>query len=137
MRRYLLDTSVLAALLYGRPGIVEITTPWIRQKEAATSILVYGEVVEYIKDYRDYDQLHDGLESLLDGVYPFYLTARILRRYADLRRELRRRNQLIGDIDSLIAATALERNLTVVTMDQHYQRVSDLSVRLVTRDDLR
>jgi predicted nucleic acid-binding protein len=39
---------------------------------------------------------------------------------------------LIGDIDTLIAATALERNLTVVTIDTDFQRVPDLSVILLS-----
>jgi predicted nucleic acid-binding protein len=136
MRRYLIDTSILAALLFDRPGAVRLVTPWIWQKEAATSILVYGEVVEYIMDYPDYDHLLEGLTALLDGIYTLYLTPRIVRRYAAVRRALRPRNQLIGDVDTLIAATALERNLTVVTMDQHFQRVPDLSVRLVTRANI-
>jgi predicted nucleic acid-binding protein len=37
---------------------------------------------------------------------------------------------LIGDIDKLIAATALEANLTVVTTDRDLQRVPDLNVML-------
>jgi predicted nucleic acid-binding protein len=43
---------------------------------------------------------------------------------------------MIGDVDTLIAATALERNLTVVTLDQDYQRVPGLGVHLLTRADL-
>lgn len=40
---------------------------------------------------------------------------------------------LIGDIDTLIAATALEHNLTVVTLDSDFTRVSGLLVLRVTR----
>jgi hypothetical protein len=40
MRRYLLDTGPLAALLLGRPGATRLFTPWIRSQEAAMSILV-------------------------------------------------------------------------------------------------
>jgi predicted nucleic acid-binding protein len=39
---------------------------------------------------------------------------------------------LIGDIDTLIAATALERTLTVVTYDRDFQRVPDLKVILLS-----
>jgi predicted nucleic acid-binding protein len=43
-------------------------------------------------------------------VYPYFLTYPILERYTDLRRSLRKPHGkgLIGDIDTLIAATALE-----------------------------
>ena len=35
---------------------------------------------------------------------------------------------LIGDVDTLIAATALERNLTVINLDQDFTRVPGLRV---------
>ncbi len=43
---------------------------------------------------------------------------------------------LIGDIDTLIAATALDRGLTLVTADADFQRVSSLSVLLLTRHSM-
>jgi predicted nucleic acid-binding protein len=42
---------------------------------------------------------------------------------------------LIGDMDTLIAATALERNLTVVTYDSDFQRVPDLEVKFLSRSN--
>lgn len=45
MRRNLLDTSALAALLHAGLATVGLMTPWLNRYEAATSILAYGEVV--------------------------------------------------------------------------------------------
>src|SRR6266704_6465780 len=89
MRRYLLDTSPLAALLLARPAAVALITPWMERHEAATSILVYAEVVEYMKGRSDFSTRHAHLRTLLGEVYPYFLTYRILERYADLRRSLR------------------------------------------------
>jgi predicted nucleic acid-binding protein len=44
---------------------------------------------------------------------------------------------LIGDIDTLIAATAIERNLMVVTIDTDFQRVPQLKVILLSPTTLR
>lgn len=66
---------------------------------------------------------------------PYYLTLDILERYADIRLALRR-GQLIGDVDTLIAATALERDLTIVTLDPDFQRVPNLRAMSLTRSDL-
>src|SRR3954451_16943462 len=107
MRRYLLDTPLVSALLNNRPGTVSLVQPWIAANEAATSVLVYGEVIEYIKPTQRYSAHYSVLRNLLKGVYPYYLTLPIMERYADIRLFLRRGN-LIGDIESLIAATALE-----------------------------
>ena len=39
--------------------------------------------------------------------------------------------RLIGDIDTLIAATAFEQNLTILTIDRDFERVPHLPVKLV------
>jgi tRNA(fMet)-specific endonuclease VapC len=136
MPRYLLDTSVVAALLNNRPGAVALITPWIRRQEAATSILVYGEVVEYIKVLSNHSHRLTALQALLRSVHPYLLTYPVMERYAEIRLQLRLRGQLIGDIDTLIAATALDRNLTIVTSDADFQRVPGLAVQLLTRQQL-
>jgi predicted nucleic acid-binding protein len=59
-----------------------------------------------------------------------------MRRYGELRRSLRSTNSLIGDIDTLIAATAIERRLTVVTTDEDFRRVPDLPLVVVPRSQL-
>jgi predicted nucleic acid-binding protein len=135
MRAYLFDTPLMAALVNHRPGAVTLTSPWIAADEAATSALVYGEVFEYIRPSQRFLRHYQSLRSLLRGIYLFDVTLPILERYADIRLSLRR-GQLIGDIDTLIAATALEYDLTVVTIDPDFQRVPDLKVYLLTRDHL-
>src|SRR5215475_6458426 len=74
MRRYLLDTSPLAALLLARPAAVALITPWMERHEAATSILAYTEVVEYMKGRSDFSNRHAHLRTLLGEVYPYFLT---------------------------------------------------------------
>jgi predicted nucleic acid-binding protein len=66
----------------------------------------------------------------------YFPTLAILERYADIRLSLRR-GRLIGDIDTLIAATALEHDLTVVTSDPDFQRVPNLKVMLLTTAQIR
>ena len=134
MKRYLLDTGPLGAYLQGRQSSIDLIVPWIRRGEAATSILVYGEIMEYIKSLHDYPIKYRGLRGLLGAIYPYFLTYAILERYADVRRAPRPPHGpgLIGDIDTLIAATALERNLTVVTTDRDYERVPGLKVRSIS-----
>jgi tRNA(fMet)-specific endonuclease VapC len=138
VRRYLLDTTVLAAYLYNRPSVVTLLSPWMQNRELATSILVYGEVVEHLKSRPDFQRHQQQLRELLAEVQPFFLTYRILERYADLRRALRPPHGpgLIGDIDTLVAATGIERDLTLVTADSDFQRVPNLNVHLIPRQSL-
>jgi predicted nucleic acid-binding protein len=74
---------------------------------------------------------------LLHGIYPLALTYGIMERYAEIRRTLRRQGPgLIGDVDTLIAATAFEYDLTLVTADLDFQRVSGLKLMIIPRQQL-
>jgi len=135
VRRYLLDTTPLTAYLRGIPTARALIEPWITRQEAATSVLIYGEVTEYNRSFADAARRQHELRSLLDEVFPYVPTYSILERYADLRRRLRPPGGpgLIGDIDTLIAATALEYDLRLVTTDRDFQRIPDLDVMLLPR----
>lgn len=103
--------------------------------EVATSILVYGEVIEYIRGRPDFEALRRSLRTLLREVRPLPLNYRILEGYADLRRQVHPPYGpgLIGDIDTIIAATALEHDLILVTTDTDFQRVPGLKLMLLPR----
>jgi tRNA(fMet)-specific endonuclease VapC len=133
MNGYLLDTSLIAAFLHGRPTALTLIEPMVRNAEAGTSMLVYGEVIEYLKGLPTFQAYKARLQKLfeLNQITPYPLTYPILERYADIRRHLRPLHKEIGDIDTLIAATALEHDLTLLTFDTDYDRVPDLKYKLV------
>ena len=138
MSRYLLDTPVVAAYLLGRSSVVALVDPWLIRGEAATSIIVYGEVIEYLMGRPRFRERQGQLLLLLQDVPPLFLSYSVLDRYAALRRSMRPPfgPGLIGDIDTLIAATALEQELAVVTTDRDFTRVPDLSVLVLNRETL-
>ena len=123
--------AALAAYLHNRAPAVSLIAPWVQHDEAATSIVVYGEVIEYLKGLPNYQEKYDALHTLLKEILPYQLTYAILDMYADIRRTLRPHHKDIGDIDTLIAATALEEHLTLVTVDNDFERVPHLKMKLV------
>ena len=130
--RFLLDANVLAGVFLGRRGAVTLVDPWITHQEAATSILVYGEVVEYAMGFADYARRLVHLRTLLHTIPAYPVTYEIMERYAALRRAMRLSSSgLIGDVDTLIAATALEHELTVVTTDTDFMRVPGLRSHVI------
>ena len=135
MKRYLLDTAIVAGFLHGRKKAVSLITPMVKKHEAATSMLVYAEVTEYLQGLPQgkYKQFHKQLLLLLQEITPYPLTFPILDIYASIRRKLRppKGIGLIGDIDTLIAATAIDRNLTILTVDRDFERVPNLKCELV------
>lgn len=126
------DTSLLAGFFHKRRKAVEFITPWLKQHAVATSILVYGEVIEYLRGLPNFPDHYANFHQILSEIPPYPLSYPILDRYADIRRTLRPKHQDIGDIDTLIAATAVEHDLTLVTIDTDFDRVPNFTWELVT-----
>ena len=57
------------------------------------------------------------------------VTANIAGRFAHIRSLLRREGNLIPDLDLLIAATALEHDVILVTRNvRHFERIPELQI---------
>ena len=138
-RHYLLDANIVAAYLLGKQAAFELVHTWVENDEAATSILVYGEVCEYLKRFPDVSEHLVALHTLLEKVYPYPLIYSSMEQYAEIRLAMRppKGPGLIGDIDTLIAATALDNGLTLVTTDSDFTRVPNLSVMYMPRTTLK
>jgi predicted nucleic acid-binding protein len=143
--KYLLDTGPLTAYLLGRQGAVARFDAMILRGEAATSSLVYAEAIEYFQSFPHVQQLQAELRGILhEQVRRLYPTYGVCERYATLRRVMRQLRPpagqpvgLIGDMDTMIAATALTHDLTVITIDNDFSRVPGLSVQIFTLAQLR
>jgi len=56
-------------------------------------------------------------------------TQPIMQQFARIRGELRRTGKIIGDFDILIASTAIQHHLTLLTRNiRDYQRIPDLKL---------
>jgi predicted nucleic acid-binding protein len=139
VKRYLIDTGPLTAYLMGRQRAVDLIGPLLRERLATTSALTYGEVVEHILNQPNSAARLRQLRVIMRDLRPIGATYPILHRYATLRRQMRRPygSGIIGDVDTLIAATALERDLTVVTTDGDFMRVPGLKVLLMLPSTLK
>ncbi len=143
MREYLLDTTVLMAYIRGRAGARALVHRWVVQHEAATSMLVYGEIIERIQGWFNYTEKRGELRHILHYHIPaLRITYAILERYAELRRALRSPGGgpgsfMLSDVDALIAATAMEHAVTLVTADGDFGRVQGLSLLTVPVASLR
>ena len=135
MKRYLRDTTPLTAYFRARSAVVSLLNSLLERPEVCTSSLVYAEVSEYNRGFSDYARRQAELRRLLREITPFVLTYSILERYGVIRRQLRppRGPGLIGDIDTLIAATALRWDLTLITTDSDFERVPDIKLLLLPR----
>ena len=125
---FLLDTDTVVNVMQGRRSYQAFLRSLTPQR-LAISLITYGEVYEGIYDGLDPARHEQVFRSFLRGVTVLSLNKPIMKRYARLRGELRRAGQLIGDADTLIAATALHHHLTLVTGNmRHFNRVPNLAL---------
>ena len=82
-------------------------------------------VLEFLEGYEH----PNAGERLLEGYSRLPVTDGVARRGSRLRRRLRAEGRMIGDYDVLIAATALDAGVPLVTANTtHFQRVEGLTV---------
>jgi predicted nucleic acid-binding protein len=117
---YLLDTNVVSELRKLKPhGAVVAWMNKVSDTSIALSAVTIGEIQAGIEITREQDkEKAKQLENWLDQVESAYnvipLNAQIFRRWGKITH---RQSDTILE-DALIAATAIENNLTVVTRDE-------------------
>lgn len=117
---YLLDTNVVSELRKIKPhGAVVAWINQVSDASIALSVVTIGEIQAGIEKTRDQDkEKAKQLENWLDQVESAYnvipLNTKIFRRWGKI---MHRQSDTILE-DALIAATAIENNLTVVTRDE-------------------
>ena len=112
--RYLVDSDWLIDAIAGRPAAVVPLAQWSADG-LAVSIIAVAEVYEGAFSAADPAATLAIFRAFLSNYTILPLTDEIAARFAQLRAALRRQGRLIPDMDLLIAATALEENLTLVT----------------------
>lgn len=126
--RYLVDTDWLIDYLKGRETARELLDPLVHLG-LAISLITYGEIFEGILYGRDPARYEQVFRAFLQTASILPLTERSMERFARIRGELRARGQLIGDADILIAATALDHDLILVTQNRnHFHRIPNLKL---------
>jgi len=129
MKPVLLDTDILSMFLRKHSKIVNKFEAYLKEHESISiSIITYYEIVSGLK----YKNAHKYLDSFLafakhNNVLP--LTTGSVTVAADTYANLRRKGQLIDDIDILIAGIALSHDLVLVTNNlSHFQRIEGLQI---------
>jgi len=126
---YLLDTNVISELFKKRPstGVLESVRS-ARGQDLATSVLCVVELRYGASRHRKGEAIWERISShVLSRIRILPLGWHEAVRAGDILGALEQRGEPIGIEDVLIAATALEHGLTVVTRNlKHFSRIEGL-----------
>jgi tRNA(fMet)-specific endonuclease VapC len=125
---YLLDSDWVINALAGRRRAV---SPLERLSAAhiGISVISLGEIYQQAFESTNPDVYLGTFRAFIAPFRVIPVTEPIAVRFAEIRALLTRRGELISDFDMLIAATALQYNLTVLTFNyRHFSRIPDLTL---------
>jgi tRNA(fMet)-specific endonuclease VapC len=126
--RYLVDTDWLIDALVGIPEAVA-TLEQLTPDGLGISIVSVGEIYEGAYGSSDPEAKLARYRAFLAPFPVLSPTDPIMERFARMRAALRRQGELIPDLDLLIAATAMEHDLTLLTRNcRHFERVPGLKL---------
>jgi tRNA(fMet)-specific endonuclease VapC len=126
--RYLLDTSIVSALVRDPRGPVTQRVREVGEADVCTSIIVAAEL-RYGATKKGSARLSAQLEAILSAFDVLPLEAPVDAIYGQVRAQLERAGQPIGGNDLLIAAQALALGCAIVTDNQReFERVQGLAV---------
>lgn len=129
---YLLDTNILLYQVAGVPEPVSLVSS-LAPDGIAISIVTYMEVYQSTLRAANPAEAQVRLTEYLDSVPILAFSESTARRCAEVREALRRQGKRVRQraLDLLIAATALEHDLTLVTRNRaDFEDIPDLRIRL-------
>ena len=123
----LVDTDWIIDHLKGIEKVREKLKEFRQYGGIAVSIISLAELYEGIYSSKDPIKDQRLLENLLTQFSVLAIDREICKVFGRERTKLRKKKQLIGDMDLLIASTALHHNLTILTNNlKHFERVEGL-----------
>jgi tRNA(fMet)-specific endonuclease VapC len=129
LTRYLIDSDWIIDALNGQDLVNQVLND-LASDGLGVSVFSYAEVYQGAYYSRDSSVALQGLQVFLEGKELVEPTLPVFERFAIIRGRLSpevRRH--VGDLDLLIAASALEYDLVLVTRNvKHFRNVPELSI---------
>ncbi len=120
----MLDTDTASYIIKRRSPVLEARLAAILPSQLCISVVTQAELLYGLKRLSPDHRLHLAVRQFLKLVHAFAWDAKAAEFYADIRHELIRSGQPIGEMDMMIAAHALSACAVLVTNNtRHFARV--------------
>lgn len=121
---HMLDTDIVSYLIKGRSPKLEAKLTALDQTMVCISALTRAELQYGLKRLPAEHRLHLAVHQILKIVQTVAWDADAADYYADIRHQLTKTGQPIGEFDMMIAAHALSLGCVLVTNNvKHYTRI--------------
>jgi tRNA(fMet)-specific endonuclease VapC len=131
MIQYLIDRDWVIHYLHGHTAIVERLDE-LQPQGLVLSIISLAELYEGVYYSRDPEGDERDLNDFLRGTTVLGIDEDICKTFGRERGRLRAAGLMIGDFDLLIAAMALQYDLTLLTNNcRHFERIDGLRIESV------
>jgi len=125
MTRFMLDTNAASGLVKGQPKVIarfKAEAP----DSVCLSAVTEGEMLYGVARRPEARRLRAALNEFLAAIDVLPWTSATARRYANLRAGLERQGRPLSALDLMIAAHAVEHDMTLVTNDRAFSAIPGL-----------
>lgn len=120
---YLIDTNIFIDFLKKRGDAVEILNK-LKPYERGTSVVCIGELWEGLAEKKK-----KQFVKLIKLITVYNVDLKVVIKFAEIRKNLRIKGNLIDNLDILIAATCLANDLVLITNNlKHFERIEGLKI---------
>lgn len=128
MIAYLLDTSTIIDYLRGKQLVVDMLNN--AEGELHSSYVCLAELYEGVHRVTNFAEVEKGVNKFFASLSFIYgLDSQIARKFGEIRAQLKRKGQVIEDLDLILASTCLVHDLMLVTSNKkHFSRVPNLQI---------
>jgi tRNA(fMet)-specific endonuclease VapC len=126
--RYLLDTNTASFIIKGNNPAVDRRLLKVPMAQLAISAVTEGELRFGAARLPQATRLHSLIEDFFLRVTVLPWDSDAAQQYGQLRAALEREGQSLGNLDMMIAAHALARQLVLVTSDHAFTRIKKLKI---------
>jgi tRNA(fMet)-specific endonuclease VapC len=128
MSSYLLDTSVIIDYLRGKPKAVTLLNSL--DGELCSSYICLSELYEGVYRVTNPEKTAKIVTDFFASLtFVFGVDAQIAEKFGEIRAQLKKRGNVIEDLDIFLAATCLANDLTLITFNQkHFSNITSLQL---------
>lgn len=120
----IVDTSILIEFFKGTEGIAGEVSSLLQENRVIITGIVLAELLQGMKNLKEELMLDDFLLA----VTMLELTTNIWLKAGKLALSLRRKGISLPLTDVAIATLAIEHNLSVFTLDRHFEQIPNLKI---------